>query len=163
MKPFEHVAVVGSSEASDPQVLRSVLEEFGLRVHLYRLYQKRNVEDFFAGRGLPKECRYTVLCAHGHGPDDDPKIRLEVVDQKDGDPDAVEGWERRPFDLSKGNVPGLVTAPRGVLVAGGCGAGAAGQGLSGGRLRWLCRSHRRLRRRGLRALVHHRLLLPPAG
>jgi hypothetical protein len=123
MKLFEHVAVVGSSEASDPQVLRSVLEEFGLRVHLYRLYQKRNVEDFFAGRGLPKECRYTVLCAHGHGPDDDPKIRLEVVDQKDGDPDAVEGWERRPFDLSRGNVPGLVTAPRGVLVAGGCGAG----------------------------------------
>jgi hypothetical protein len=64
-----------------------------------------------------------VLCAHGHGPDDDPKIRLEVVDQKDGDPDAVEGWERRPFDLSRGNVPGLVTVPRGVLVAGGCGAG----------------------------------------
>jgi hypothetical protein len=93
MKLFEHVAVVGSSEASDPQVLRSVLEEFGLRVHLYRLYQKRNVEDFFAGRGLPKECRYTVLCSHGHGPDDDPKIRLEVVDQKDGDPDAVEGRE----------------------------------------------------------------------
>ena len=46
MKLFEHVAVVGSSEASDPLVLRSVLEEFGLRVHLYRLYQKRNVEDF---------------------------------------------------------------------------------------------------------------------
>jgi hypothetical protein len=113
--------VVGSSEASDPLVLRSVLEEFGLRVDLYRLYQKRNVEDFFAGRGVPKECRYTGLC--GHGPDDDPKIRLEVVDQKDGDPDAVEGWEPRPFDLSKGNVPGLVTAPRGVLVAGGCGAG----------------------------------------
>jgi hypothetical protein len=90
--------VVGSSEASDPLVLRSVLEEFGLRVDLYRLYQKRNVEDFFAGRGVPKECRYTGLC--GHGPDDDPKIRLEVVDQKDGDPDAVEGWEPRPFDLS---------------------------------------------------------------
>jgi hypothetical protein len=121
MNLFEHVAVVGSSEASDPLVLRSVLEEFGLRVDLYRLYQKRNVEDFFAGRGVPKECRYTGLC--GHGPDDDPKIRLEVVDQKDGDPDAVEGWEPRPFDLSKGNVPGLVTAPRGVLVAGGCGAG----------------------------------------
>jgi hypothetical protein len=121
MNLFEHVAVVGSSEASDPLVLRSVLEEFGLRVDLYRLYQKRNVEDFFAGRGVPKECRYTGLC--GHGSDDDPKIRLEVVDQKDGDPDAVEGWEPRPFDLSKGNVPGLVTAPRGVLVAGGCGAG----------------------------------------
>src|SRR5215207_1589363 len=116
MKHFEHVAVVGSSEASYPLVLRSFLEEFGLRVDLYRLYQKRNVEDFFAGRGVPKECRYTGLC--GHGPDADPKIRL-----KDGDPDAVEGWEPRPFDLSKGNVPGLVTAPRGVLVAGGCGAG----------------------------------------
>ena len=60
-----------------------------------------------------------MLCANG--PDDDPKIRLEVVDQNDGDLDAVEGWEPRPFDLSKGNVPGLVTAPRGVLVAGGCG------------------------------------------
>ena len=91
MKHFEHVAVVGSSEASYPLVLRSFLEEFGLRVHLYRPYQKRNVEDFFAGRGVPRECRYTGLC--GHSPDDDPKIRLEVVDQKDGDPDAVEGRE----------------------------------------------------------------------
>jgi hypothetical protein len=123
MKLFDHVAIAGSSEATDPLVLRSVLEEFGLRVHLYRFYQRRNVEDFFAGKGVPSECRYTVLCAHGHGPDDDPKIRFEVVDQVDGDPTAVEGWEPYDFDLSKDNIPELVTAPRGTLVAGGCGAG----------------------------------------
>jgi hypothetical protein len=105
VKLFEHVAVVGSSEASDHLILRSVLEEFGLRVHLYRLYQRRNVEGFFAGRVVPEECRYTVLCAHGHSPDDDPKIRLEVVDQKDGDPESVDRWEPRPFDLSEKNIP----------------------------------------------------------
>lgn len=123
MKLFEHVAIAASSEDPGAPILQSVLQHMGLRVHLYLLYQKRNVEDFFAGRGVPEECRYTVLCAHGHGPDDDPKIRLEVVEQKDGDPRAVDGWEPCELDLSKENVPGLVTAPRGTLVAGGCGAG----------------------------------------
>jgi hypothetical protein len=72
---------------------------------------------------VPEECRYTVLCAHGHGPDHDPRIRFGVVDQKDGDPYAVEEWQPYNFDLTKDNVPELVTAPRGTLVATGCGAG----------------------------------------
>jgi hypothetical protein len=123
MKLFEHVAVAASSEDPGALALQSVLQQFGLRVHLYRLYQKRNVEDFFAGKGVPEECRYTVLCAHGLGPDEDPKIRLDVVDQKYGDPTAIEGWEPYDFDLSKDSVPELVTAPRGTLVATGCGTG----------------------------------------
>ncbi len=123
MKLFEHVAVAASSEDPGALALQSVLQQFGLRVHFYRLYQKRNVEDFFAGKGVPEECCYTVLCAHGLGPDEDPKIRLDVVDQKDGDPTAIEGWEPYDFDLSKDSVPELVTAPRGTLVATGCGAG----------------------------------------
>jgi hypothetical protein len=61
-----------SSEDPGALVLQLVLQQFGVRTHLYRFYQKRNVEDFFAGKGVPEECRYTVLCAHGHGPDDDP-------------------------------------------------------------------------------------------
>jgi hypothetical protein len=123
MKLFEHVAVAASSEDPAALALQSVLQQLGLRVHLYRFYQRRNVEDFFAGKGVPEECSYTVVCAHGHGPDDDPKIRLDVVDQKDGDPTAIEGWESYEFDLCKENVPELVTAPRGTLVATGCGAG----------------------------------------
>jgi hypothetical protein len=123
MKLFEHVAVAASSEDPTALALQSVLQQLGLRVHLHRFYQKRNVEDFFAGKGVPAECRYTVACAHGHGPDDDPKIRLDVVDQKDGDPTAIEGWEPCEFDLCKDNVPELITAPRGTLVAMGCGVG----------------------------------------
>ena len=123
MKLFEHVAVAVSSEDPAALALQSVLQQLGLRVHLYRFYQMRNVEDFFAGEGVPEECRYTVICAHGHGPDDDPKIRLDVVDQKDGDPTAIEGWEPYEFDLCKDNIPELATAPRGTLVATGCGAG----------------------------------------
>lgn len=123
MKLFEHVAIVGSSESSTPLALQSVLQEMGLHVHLYRFYQKRNVEDFFAGKGVPDECAYTIICAHGHGPDDDPKIRFDVVDQVEDDPKAIEGWQPYEFDLSKGNIPELVRAPRGTLVCGSCGGG----------------------------------------
>ena len=94
MKLFEHVAVAASSEDPGALVLRSELEQLGLRVHLYRFYQKRNVEDFFASKEVPSECRYTV-----------------------------EGWQPFDFDLTKDNIPGLVTAPRGTLVASGCRAG----------------------------------------
>ena len=72
---------------------------------------------------MPDECRYTVLCAHAHGPGDDPKIRFGVVNQRDGDPTAIAGWEPYEFDLSKDNIPDLVSSPRGTLIAGGCGAG----------------------------------------
>jgi len=123
MKLFEHVAVAASSEDPGALVLRSELEQLGLRVHHYRFYQKRNVEDFFASKGVPSECRYTVLYAHGYGPEDDPKFRFEVVDQEQGNPYTVEGWQPYDFDLTKDNVPELVTASRGTLVASGCGAG----------------------------------------
>jgi hypothetical protein len=123
MKLFDHVAIAGSSESTAPLVLHSVLEQFGLHVHLYRFYQKRNVEDFFAGKGVPKECRYTVLLGHGHGPDDDPKVTFEVVDQKDGNPNALERWE--PYACQRPSRD-----------AGGdrlrSGAGAFGEGLLGG-------------------------------
>src|SRR5215211_4980485 len=62
--------------------------------------RKRNVEDFFAGKGVPAECRYTLLLGQAGGPDD-PRTVFDVVDQKFGNPDTVEGWETFRFVVSK--------------------------------------------------------------
>lgn len=103
MRLFEHVAVARPSDATAPLVVQSVLQQFGARAHLYRFHGVRNVEDFFAGRGVPAECRYTVLLGHAGdhaGGPDDPKNVFDVVNQKAGDPDVVEGWEPLDFVVS---------------------------------------------------------------
>jgi hypothetical protein len=101
--------------------IRAALEVFRLRVDFYRMVQRRQCLAFLAGEHFPYD--YTVLCAHGTGPDDAPRIVMEVVDQVAGDYEAETGWESVPVELDPATIPELVCAAGGALICGGCGAG----------------------------------------
>ena len=123
MRAFENVTVVCDwKTVEDAIAVRAVLESFRLRVQFLRLVQRRQVFDFFAGRGV-SDCSYTVLVCHGTGTDADPTIRLQVVDQVTGDPYAPEGWEVATVELSAATIADTVTAARGTLVSTACGSG----------------------------------------
>lgn len=123
MKFLDHVAIGARSQAATPLILQSVLQQFGIRTHLYRFYQTEHVVGFFARKGVPDEVRFTILCAHAGGPADNPAIHYDLVEQKDGDVTSPYGWEDYDLEISKNTIPELVTDARGTLVAMGCGAG----------------------------------------
>lgn len=123
MKFLDHVAIGARSEAVTPLVLQSVLQQLGVRAHLYRFYQTEHVRDFFARKGVPDEVRFTILCAHAGGQDDDPAIHYDLSEQRDGDVTSPYGWEGYDLKISKDTVPDLVTNAQGTLIAMGCGAG----------------------------------------
>jgi hypothetical protein len=102
--------------------MRAVLEAMRLRVDLYRFVQRRNVLDFFASDAGRYDV--TVLCSHGLGVDSDMAIRLEVVDQADGDTSAPIGWANVQCDLTVESIPRIVTGfSGGTLLALECGGG----------------------------------------
>ena len=117
------MAIGARSQAATPLVLQSVLQQLGIRAHLYRFYNPQQVTDFFARKGVPEECRFTILCAHAGGPAGDPAIHYDLVEQKDGDNTDPYGWEDYDLEISESTIPDLVTKARGTLVAMGCGAG----------------------------------------
>ena len=125
MKSFERpVAVVTDrNSVEDACAIRVALEVFRLRVDFYRMVQRRHLLAFLAGDHIPYD--YTILCAHGTGPDDAPKIVVEVVDQVAGDHAAETGWDPVPVELTPNTIPELVHATGGTLVCGACGAGRA--------------------------------------
>jgi hypothetical protein len=123
MKSFgPPIAMVGDCNSIEhASALRAALEVFRLRVDLYRMVQRRHLLAFLAGQRIPYD--YTVLGGHGTGPDDAPKLIMEVVDQVAGDHEADTGWEPVLVELTPQTIPKLVHATGGTLVCGGCGAG----------------------------------------
>lgn len=124
MRMFDDVMVACDHlMLQEAEAVRAVLESFALRVHFYRLYQKYDVLDFFAGKGVP-ECDYTVLVCHGTGrTEGEAAIALDVGEQEDDDPRAPTGWEPMEFLLTPKNIPEVVTGARGTLVSIACGSG----------------------------------------
>jgi hypothetical protein len=125
MKSFQRpVAVVTDRDSvEDATAIRAALEVFRLRVDFYRMVQRRHLLAFLAGEHIPYD--YTVLCAHGTGPDEAPKLVVEVVDQVAGDHEAATGWESVPVELTPQTIPKLVHAAGGTLMCGACGGGRA--------------------------------------
>jgi hypothetical protein len=123
MKSFgPPVAVVTDrTSVEHASAIRAALEVFRLRVDFYRMVQRRQLLAFLAGEHIRYD--YTVLCAHGTGPDNAPRIVLEVVDQVAGDYEAETGWESVPVELIPTTIPELVHAAGGTFICGGCGAG----------------------------------------
>lgn len=74
--------------------IRAILEVYRLQVHLVQLIQRGQAEAFFASPD--PRCRYTVLDAHGSNKAPGMGIHISVVDQKDGDQQAAEGWDDSP-------------------------------------------------------------------
>lgn len=124
MKLFDSV-VIACDHSPDmfsmAKAIQGVLEEFGLRVHFYRLVQKKNVLDFLA-RQIPA-CEYVVLCCHGRGSDDDMNITLQVVDQVDGEYDNPNGWDLITFKLTPANIPQYIKDAQGTFISLACGSG----------------------------------------
>jgi len=85
------------------------------------MVQRRHLLAFLAGEHIPYD--YTVLGGHGAGPEDAPKLVVEVVDQVAGDYGAETGWGPVLVELTPQTIPELVHADGGTLVCGGCGAG----------------------------------------
>jgi hypothetical protein len=118
------VAVVTDRDSVEvASAIRAALEVFRLRVDFYRMVQRRHFLAFLAGEHIPYD--YTVLCAHGTGPDEAPRIVVEVVDQVAGDYEAETGWESVLVELTPQTIPKLVHAAGGTLVCGACGGGRA--------------------------------------
>ena len=108
--------------SQDVSAIRAVLEAFSLRVHLYDLVQKRNALEVLAG-DLPG-AEYVILCCHGSGTlDGVPRLRLEVIDQADGDYDQAGGWEQAEIELTPANIPDHFRGQGRTLICIGCGSG----------------------------------------
>ena len=120
MRLFERVAVVCDHTPEMLEMagaLRAMLESFTLRVDFHYLIQKRQMLDFFAQS--PK-AEATVLFTHG---EEGKHLTFTLVDQEDGDFEAVHGWEEVKFALTPENIPNVVGGARGTLIAVGCGGG----------------------------------------
>lgn len=122
MELFEEVVVVTDVRSTEEAyTVRSVLEFYRLRVRFERLVQRRQLDDFFAGRLGTSPC--TVVMAHGAETDDGRAIRFMLVDNADGDPKAADGWEPTTVDLTASTIPNIVTSGSGALIVCSCGGG----------------------------------------
>ncbi|HEV2061067.1 MAG TPA: hypothetical protein VGR11_17075 [Solirubrobacteraceae bacterium] len=122
MELFEEVVVVTDGRScEEAYTVRSVLEFYRLRVRFERLVQRRQLDDFFAGRLGTSP--YTVVIAHGADTDDGQAIRFVLVDNPGGDPKAAEGWEPVTVDLTARTIPHIVTDGSGTLITSSCGGG----------------------------------------
>lgn len=122
MELFEEVVVVTDARSSEEAyTVRSILEFYRLRVRFERLVQRRQLDDFFAGR-LGRS-PYTVVIAHGADTDDGRAIRFVLVDNAGGDPTAAEGWQPVTVDLTARTIPDIVTQGSGALITSSCGGG----------------------------------------
>ena len=97
------------------QAIRSALELFHLRVHLYDCRQKRNVIDLLKG-GIP-ESEYVVLCCGGWWGDMEMKSTFGVVDLIDG------RWESVEFSMTPATIPEYVNLPGRKVISLGCNTG----------------------------------------
>lgn len=126
MKRFYNHVVIGCDYTPEmrqqAEILRSVLEGFSIRVHLYHFVHYRNVIEFLKGQ-IP-ECDYVILCCHGVGDtEEEMKFNLQVVRQADDDDERKDGWQRVTFNLTPKNIAEYVENPKGTLICMACGSG----------------------------------------
>ena len=122
LRLFTRVAIAcDRTMLQDAHALRGMLEAFGLQVDFYYFIQKRQILDFFA---QPLNYAYTVIFCHGSGKTaKDMHLRLEVVDQEDGNYDTPEGWDRVVVELTPAKIVEYVQNREGTLLSTACSSG----------------------------------------
>jgi hypothetical protein len=124
MRMFEGVVIACDPPRLDvAMAVRSTLELFRLRVHLYFCVQKQNVLDFLAGN-IP-DAEYVVLCCGGFGLDaregaDVGRMGIEfarLVDFVDG------RWQEVTVRLTPADIRALVKLPGRTVISMGCMSG----------------------------------------
>ena len=126
MNMFDPVVLAYDQWTMDiAHAVRAALELFRLHVYAHFCVQKRNVEDFLAGK-IP-ESEYVVLCSHGlstgvsagkpEEPPDEMKMGFHVVDDTGGK------WHSTEFVLTPQNIREYVKLEGRVVIALGCGNG----------------------------------------
>lgn len=122
---FNHV-VIGCDYTPEmrkqAETLRSVLECFAIRVHLYQFVHYRNVVEFLKGE-IP-ECDYVILFCHGGGETrEDKQLNLRVIRQADDQDERKDGWQNFTLHLTPEDIPEYVENPKGTLICTACGSG----------------------------------------
>lgn len=124
LRMFTPVAVVcDRTMLREADALRHVLETFRLQVDFHYFVQKRQILHFFS---QPRNYAYTVIFCHGSGKtEEDMHLRLEVVDQEDGDYDTPgdEGWDDIVVELTPARIVEYVNNREGTLLSTACGSG----------------------------------------
>lgn len=122
MKLFSTVAIVTDhTMVEDASALRAVLEAFSVRVEFFRLVQRPQVLSFFQQE---QQQDYTIIFCHGNGePPGDLHLALKVVDQKDGDYEAPEGWAPTTVKVTPAFVKENIRGRVGTLISTACGSG----------------------------------------
>ena len=126
MKRFSNHVVIACDNTPEmrqqAEVLRSILEAFCVRVHLYHFVHHRNVVEFLKGQ-IP-DCDYVILCCHGVGhTEDDMQFNIQVIRQADDQDDRKDGWQHVTFSLTPKNVSQYIENPKGTLICTACGSG----------------------------------------
>lgn len=124
LRLFTRVAIAcDRTMLKEAQALRGMLEAFRLQVDFYYFVQKRQILDFFA---QPRNYAYTIIFCHGSGETaEDMHLRLEVVDQENGDYDTPgdEGWDHVVVELTPAKIAEYVQNREGTLLSTACGSG----------------------------------------
>jgi hypothetical protein len=123
MKLFDTVAIVCDHSLHElATAIRAPLELMRLQVRLHYLVQYQQAINFFANEAC--QYNYLVICCHGTGNEEaDLMIRVEVVEQKDGDPERDDGWEATVLALRPSNIPQLLHNFQGNILSLACGSG----------------------------------------
>ncbi len=124
LRMFTPVAIVcDRTMLREADALRGVLESFRLQVDFHYFVQKRQILDFFLQQ---RNYAYTVIFCHGSGQTaEDMHLRLEVVDQEDGDYDTPgdKGWDHVVVELTPAKIAEYVQNRDGTLLSTACGSG----------------------------------------
>ena len=125
LRLFTRVAIAcDRTMLKDAHALRGMLEAFGLQVDFYYFVQKRQILDFFA---QPRKLRLYgyLLPRFWCETAEDMHLRLEVVDQEDGDYDTPgdEGWDHVVVELTPAKIAEYVQNREGTLLSTACGSG----------------------------------------
>lgn len=123
MKLFDTVAIVCDHSLLElATAIRAPLELMRLQVRLHYLVQDQQALNFLANEACQYD--YLVICCHGTGNEAaEMMIRIEVVGQKDGDPERDDGWEEAILALRPSSIPQLLHNFQGSILSLACGSG----------------------------------------
>ena len=121
MKIYDSVTIVSDENSEVAMAIRSVMEQFRLRVQLYVGVWKQHLLDFFEGKVPCAE--HIVICTSGDGDTESENIDLDEMKMAFSCVQVVDDWEGTTFYLTPRNIPKLVSFQEKRVLFCGCGSG----------------------------------------